>query len=54
MQENFRILRQRAALDHPTFPSQPLIIPSPSGKLSLDSGLPLDTRNNMGTSGFVF
>ena len=54
MQENFTILRQGAALEHPTFPGNPWLFRVPSGKLSLDSGLPLDTRNNMGTSGFVF
>ena len=32
-------------------PSQPLIIQSPSGILSRDSGLPLDTRESMGSSG---
>ena len=35
-------------------PSQPLNVPSPSGMLGRDSGLPLDTRNSMGTSGNVF
>ena len=35
-------------------PSQPLNIPSPSGMLSRDAGLPLDSRNTMGTSGNVF
>ena len=35
-------------------PSQPLNISSPRGVLSRDSGLPLDTRNSMGTSGNVF
>ena len=34
-------------------PSQPLNIPSPKGMLSRDSGLSLDTRNSMGTSGNV-
>ena len=34
--------------------SQPLNIPSPRGMLSRDSGLPLDTRNSMGTSGSGF
>ena len=31
-----------------------LIIPSPGGMLSRDSGLPHDTRNTVGTSGNVF
>ena len=31
-------------------PSQPLNIPSPTGKLSRDSGLILDTQNSMGTT----
>ena len=35
-------------------PSQALIIQSPRGILSRDSGVPLDTRNTMGTSGNVF
>ena len=35
-------------------PSQPLNILSPGGMLSRDSGLPLDTRIIMGTSGSVF
>ena len=35
-------------------PSQPLIIPSPRGVRSRDSGLPRDTRNTVGTSGNVF
>ena len=35
-------------------PSQPLKNQSPRGMLSRDSGLPLDTRNSMGTSGNVF
>ena len=35
-------------------PWQPLNIPSPRGMLSRDSGLPLDTRNSMGTSRNVF
>ena len=35
-------------------PSQPLIIPSPRELRSRDSGLPLDTRNVMGTRGNVF
>ena len=32
-------------------PSQPWNIPSPRGMLDRDSGLPLGTRNSMGTSG---
>ena len=35
-------------------PSQPLNIQSPKGTLSHDSGLPLDTRNTMGTSKKTF
>ena len=35
-------------------PSQPVNIPSPRVVISRDSGLPLDTRNSMGTSGNVF
>ena len=35
-------------------PSQSLIFPSPRDMRSRDSGLPLDTRNTMGTSGNVF
>ena len=35
-------------------PSQFSRIPSPRGMLSRDSGLPLDTRNSMGTSGNIF
>ena len=35
-------------------PSQPLKIPSPGEMCSCDSGLPLDARNTMGTSGNVF
>ena len=50
MPVNFTILRQRAALER----SQPLIISSPRGMRSHDSGWPLDTRNNKGTSGNVF
>ena len=34
--------------------SKPLNIPSSRGMLSLDPGLPLDTRNSMGISGNVF
>ena len=34
--------------------SQPLIIPSPRTMRSRDSGLPLDTRNSLGSSGNVF
>ena len=34
-------------------PSQPLNIPSPKSMLHRDSGLPLDTRNTVGTSGNV-
>ena len=34
----------------PHVPSQPLIIPSPRGMRSRDSGFPLDARNTMGTS----
>ena len=52
--ERLTIQRQRAALEHPHVASQPLNIPSPKGVLSRDSGLPLDTRNTMGTSGNVF
>ena len=48
------ILRQRAALECPTLPSQPLSIPSPGGLISRDSCLPHDTRNSMGSSGNVF
>ena len=49
-----RILVQRAALEHPTFPGQPWIIPSPREVRSTDSGLPRDTLNSMGTSGNFF
>ena len=35
-------------------PSPSLNVPSPRGMHSRDSGLPLDTRNSMGTSGNVF
>ena len=35
-------------------PSQPSNIPSPEGMLSRDSGLRLDTRSSMSTSGIVF
>ena len=50
----FTILRQRAALECPTFPSRPSRIPSLRGMLGRDSGLPHYTRNSMGTSGHVF
>ena len=53
MREDVKILRQRAALECPTFP-QPLTIPSPRTTHCRDSGLPHDTRNIMGTSGNVF
>ena len=33
---------------------QPVSIPSPRGMISRDSGLQLDTRNSLGTSGRVF
>ena len=35
-------------------PNQPLNVPSPRGTLNRDSGLPLDTRKTMGTSGNFF
>ena len=47
------ILKQRAALAASHVPSPPLIIPSPRGMPSRDSGLPLATRNTVGTSGNV-
>ena len=50
----FLILRQRAALECPTFPVNPSRIPSPRGMNSRDCCLPLNTRNSMGTSGKVF
>ena len=53
-QENFTILRQRAALEHLYVPSQPLSVPSPRGMLSRGSGLPLDTQDSTSTSGNVF
>ena len=35
-------------------PCQPSTIPSPRGLISRDSGLPHNTRNSVGTSGYVF
>ena len=35
-------------------PNQPSRIPSPRGMIRRDSGLPHNTRNSMGTSGYVF
>ena len=49
-QEIFTILKQRSSSGASHVPSQPLNIPSPSGMLSRDSGLPRDTRNTVGTS----
>ena len=54
MRENFTILNRGAALERPTFPANPLIIPSPRDVRSRDSGLPHNTRKTMGTSGTVF
>ena len=52
MQENFTILRQRAALEHPAFPVNPFFSSlSPRTMPCCDSGLPHDTRNAMGSSG---
>ena len=53
MQENFYD-PDTATTGASHVPSQPLIIPSPWGMLRRDSGLPLDTRNTVGTSGNVF
>ena len=51
-----RILRSRDSEQLWIIPRsrQPLNFPSPIGKLSRDSGLPLDTRSTMGASGNVF
>ena len=51
--KNFTIRRQRAALECPTFPFNPREFRAPD-MLCRDSGLPLNTRNSMGTSGNVF
>ena len=50
----FTILNQGAALECPTFSSQPSRIPSPRTMPCRDSGLPHDTRDFTGTSGNVF
>ena len=49
--ESFRILKQRAALERPTFRVN--LPPSPKTMPCRDSGLPYDTRNIVGTSGNV-
>ena len=54
MQENFFDLETGSSSGASHIPSQPLIVSSPRGMLSRDSGLPLDTRKNMVTSGNVF
>ena len=54
MQEIFFDLETGSSSGASHIPSQPLIVSSPRGMLSRDSGLPLDTRKNMVTSGNVF
>ena len=54
VREFFMILRQRAVLERPTSPANPLPIPSARTAYCRDSGLPHDPRNTMGTSGNGF
>ena len=49
------ILRETASSSGATHvPSQPSTIPSPRNMHCRDSGLPHNTRNNLGTSGNIF
>ena len=54
MQENLYDPETASSSGASHVPSQPLNIPSPRGVLGRDSGLPLETRNSMGTSGIAF